>query len=394
MPLPSSPSLPSTADVVVIGGGIAGVAAAAHLAVDHSVVLVEAEAALAHHTTGRSAAQFLENYGGPINRMLTIASRAFFEHPPETATDVALLTPRPMLMVGGPAETNELDRAAVEGAELVPSIRRIDADETTAICPALETDHIAGGVLEPDAADIDVMALHQSFVRLARRHRAVVVRSAAVTGLAKAGAGWRVTTTAGSTSCAVVVNAAGAWVDRVAALGGIRPVGAMPLRRTAFTVDGPASASSWPLVYFADDSLYFKPEAGGQLLVSPSDETPDHPHDVRPAEIDIALALDRLNELTDLDVRHVRSSWAGLRTFVADRGPVIGADDEDPSLVWMAGQGGTGIQTAPAAGRLVASLVEGASVPDDLAALGLTAAAVSPARPGVTRVPAEGTAAR
>ncbi|MEM9034939.1 MAG: FAD-binding oxidoreductase [Actinomycetota bacterium] len=383
-------SLPPTADVVVIGGGIAGVSAAAHLAPARSVVLVEAEEGLARHTTGRSAAQFLENYGGRVNRLLSIGSRAFFEDPPAGTTDAPLLAPRPMLMVGGHAEAGTLDQLAAEGAELVPSIRRIGADEALEVCSSLRPELIAGGVLEPDAADIDVMALHQCFVRLAREHDATLATSAVVTGLIRTDEGWTVETGAGPIEAAVVVDAAGAWVDRVAGLAGIRPVGAMPLRRTAFIVHGPAESEDWPLVYAVDDSLYFKPEAGGQLLVSPADETPDEAHDARPEELDVALALDRLNELTTLDIRHVRTTWAGLRTFVADRQPVIGPDDADPSFVWMAGQGGTGIQTAPAAGRLLASLVVDGVVPEDLAALGLTVDDVSPARPTLRRAPAEG----
>lgn len=380
----------TTADAIVIGGGIAGMTAAAHLAAHRGVVVLEAEAALAHHTTGRSAAQYLENYGGEANRRLTLGSRPFFEAPPAGTTDAPLLTPRPFLAVGGDADLAALEQHAAEGAALVPSIRLVDRDEVLRRCPVLRHERIAAGVLEPDACDIDVMALHQCFVRLARRHDARIVTGAPVTGLERRGTTWRVEAGGGRFEAPVVVNAAGAWVDRVASSAGVEPVGAMPLRRTALTVRGPGESDGWPLVYVIDESLYFKPEAGGQLLVSPADEGPDEAGDARPHELDVALALDRLEEWTDLDVRHVRSSWAGLRTFVADRQPVIGFDDAAPGFFWLAGQGGTGIQTAPASGRLAASLILDGKVPDDLTALGLTAEAVAPHRATLSRTTAEG----
>lgn len=383
-------TLPATADVVVIGGGIAGVSAAAHLAPHRSVVLVEAEANLAHHTTGRSAAQYLENYGGPVNRALTLGSRAFFEAPPDGTTDAPLLTPRPFLAVGGPDDIEALESHAAEGAALVPSIHLVSGEEAVERCPVLRPDRVVAGVLEPDACDIDVMALHQCFVRLARRAGAELRTAAAVTSLVRAGSGWSVGTTDGEIGTEVVVNASGAWADRVAGLAGVRPVGASPLRRTAFTVSAPGASHEWPLVYVIDETLYFKPEAGGQVLVSPADETPDAAGDARPEELDVALAIDRLNALTTLDVRHVRSSWAGLRTFVADRDPVLGPDDAEPTFVWMVGQGGTGIQTAPASGRLLASLVVDGVVPDDLAALGLGVASVGAGRSTLMRQLAEG----
>ncbi|MEO1061895.1 MAG: FAD-binding oxidoreductase [Actinomycetota bacterium] len=382
----------STADVIVIGGGIAGVTAAAHLAPHRSVVVLEAESALAQHTTGRSAAQFLENYGGEANRRLSIGSRAFFEDPPEGTTDAPLLTPRPFLSIGDDAHLPALERHAAEGAAMVPSIRLVDRDEVLRHCPALRPARVAAGVLEPDACDIDVMALHQCFVRLARRHDARIVTGARVAGLARTGDTWVVEAGDERYEAPVVVDAAGSWADRVAASGGVDPVGAMPLRRTALTVRGPGDSDAWPLVYVIDESLYFKPEAGDQLLVSPADEAPSEALDARPEELDVALALDRLGEWTTLDVRHVRSSWAGLRTFVADRQPVIGFDPGAPGFFWLAGQGGTGIQTAPASGRLAASLILEGTVPDDLAALGLTAAEVAPDRPTLSRTPAEGRA--
>lgn len=382
----------TTVDVIVIGGGMAGVTAAAHLAPERDVALLEAETALAQHTTGRSAAQYLENYGGDVNRRLTIGSRAFFEAPPDGTTDAPLLTTRPFLAIGGEADRPALEQHATEGVELVPSIRLIDADEVRRLCPPLRSDRIAAGVLEPDACDIDVMALHQCFVRIARAHGTRIVTGAPVVAIERPGDRWIVDAGGERYAAPIVVDAAGSWVDRVAALAGVEPVGAMPLRRTAFTVGGPEGSGGWPLVYVIDESLYFKPEAGGQLLVSPADETPSDACDARAEELDVAIALDRLGEWTTLDVRHVRSSWAGLRTFVADRQPVIGFDDVVPGFFWMAGQGGTGIQTAPAAGRLAASLIVDGTVPADLAASGLMVESTAPDRPGLRRRRSEGAA--
>ena len=307
---------------------MAGMTAAAHLAPSRAVVLLEAEASLAHHTTGRSAAQYLENYGGAANRLLTIASRAFFEDPPEGTTEAPLLAERPFLAIGDETHLPELERTAADGAELVPSIRLVDRTDALELCPHLRPERVAAAVLEPEACDIDVMALHQCFVRLARRHDVEIATSAPVTSITRHADAWRIEAGAGRFEAPVVVNAAGACVDRVAALAGAAPVGAMPRRRTAFTVGGPEGSAGWPLVYVIDETLYFKPEAGGQLLVAPADETPGAARDARPEELDVAIALDRLREWTTLDVRHVRSSWAGLRTFVADRQPVIGFDDD------------------------------------------------------------------
>lgn len=379
-------------DVVVIGGGIAGVSAAAHLAPHRRVVLLEAEAALAHHTTGRSAAQFLETYGGPVNRLLTVASRQAFTAPPAGTTDGPLLTPRPLLAVGDESMLPALTDLALAGGSLVPDVRMVEREEALALCPALRPERVAAGVLEPGASDIDVMGLHQSFVRRVWRHDGEIVSSARVSGLDRVGGWWRVRTTDGDWRAPVVVNAAGAWADRLAALAGVRPVGVMPLRRTAFMVPGPERSRGWPLVNVVDETLYFKPESGAQLLVSPADEGPSEACDARVDELDVARALDRLEEMTTLGARHVRATWAGLRTFVADRRPVIGPDEEADGFVWMVGQGGAGIQTAPAAGRLVASLVLDGAVPGDLGTLGLRAEDVAPDRPTLRREVAEGRA--
>ena len=377
--------------VVVVGGGIAGVGVAAMLAAESGVevVLLEAEPTLARHTTGRSAAQFLETYGGPVNQRLTVASRGFFSSPPAGFADSPLLTRRPMLQVGGPDHVTGLTELVAAAQAIVPSVRLVDEAEARSICPALRPGAVAAGMFEPDAHDIDVPSLHQGFVRMLRRAGGTIRTSAPVTSLRRDGAVWRVgtgadtleadTLEADTLEADVVVVAAGAWADRVGALAGADPIGLVPMRRTAFTIPAPEGSDAWPLLYnLGDDEFYVKPEPGGQLLCSLADETPSEPCDARPEEADVALALDRIARLTTLDVRHVRTAWAGLRSFVGDRGPVLGPDPSVPGLFWSAGQGGTGIQTAPAAAAGLAALVLGRPLPPEVTALGLTAADLAP----------------
>jgi D-arginine dehydrogenase len=365
-------------DVVVVGGGIAGVSAAYHLATAGlDVVLVEAEAALAHHTTGRSAAQYLATYGGAVNQVLTVASRAFFDDPPAGLVDAPLLQPVPFLSIGGPDERAELAAAAAAAAAVVSSVRLLSAAEAVACCPVLRPELLGGAVLEPEAMDIDVMALHQGFVRGAVAAGALVRRSAPVVAIDRVAERWHVAVGAETLTADVVVNAAGAWGDRIAGLAGLEPLGLQPLRRTAFTTSVPVDTHGWPLVHPLDGTFYFKPEAGGQLLCSLADETPSEPCDARPEELDIALTIERVNTATTLAISTVRSSWAGLRTFAPDRNPVIGPEPSVPSFVWMVGQGGTGIQTAPAAGRALAALVLHGELPGELLAAGLTTSALA-----------------
>jgi D-arginine dehydrogenase len=368
-------------DVIVVGGGIAGVSAAYELASRVPVVLLEREAQLAHHTTGRSAAAYLETYGSPTVRRLTIASRNFFTEPPLELEAPELLAPRPLLWIGSETRRPVLQAMATAGQALVPSVRMIDSEEARSWCPVLRPEHAAAAMLEPDAMDIDVAALHQAYVRGLRQRGGEIVRSSPVIGLDRDDDGWLVRTTSTTLRADVIVDAAGAWADEVAAMAGIRPIGLQPLRRTAFTCPAPddVDARAWPLVADVDDRFYFKPE-GPQLLCSLADETPSPPCDAQPEETDVALAIERINEATTLELRHVRRAWAGLRSFVADRTPVVGMDPDVPGFCWLAGQGGYGIQTAPAMARATARLVLDRRLPDDLVEMGVTEADLSPAR--------------
>lgn len=357
---------------VVIGGGIAGASVAHELAERTSVELLEREPQLAHHTTGRSAAAYLETYGPTAVRRLTLASRAFLE---------PFLSSRPLLWIGAADRAGALADAADAGRSLVASVRLIDFDAALARCPVLRPILADVAVLEPDAMDIDVAALHQTYVQGMRARGGEIRRSSPVIAMERQGDAWIVTTPTDTHEADVVVNAAGAWCDEIAALAGVAPIGLRPLRRTAFTCPAPdgVDVRSWPLVADIDDRFYFKPE-GPQLLCSLADETLSPPCDATPEPLDVALAIERINESTTLELRHVRRAWAGLRSFVADRTPVVGFDAGAPGFFWLAGQGGYGIQTAPALARAAAGLALDGRLPDDLIELGITAGELSPER--------------
>ncbi len=377
----------NSADVIVIGGGIAGVSAAFQLAATHRVILLEREPQLAHHTTGRSAAVYIVNYGGPIAMRLTVASRQFFEAPPAALADHPLLEPRGLLMVGDESHRDAIEAMAAEGRELDPTIELVDGATARAMVPVLVGDAAVVGMYEPNGSTMDVMGLHQAYVRGAVGAGATFKRHRGAIGLERRGSGWRVTAaTEGSAletfDADTVVNAAGAWGDQVAAMAGVEPVGLAPMRRTAFTVGVDVDTSAWPFVHVdsSEGPCYFKPEAGGQLLCSPSDEVPSDPCDARPEEIDVAMAIDRINAATTLRIRSVATTWAGLRTFTPDRQPVLGMDDDVEGFCWMVGQGGTGITTSFASGQVIAAAVRDEPLPTALLDLGLDLGDLGPDR--------------
>ncbi|MGA7537697.1 MAG: FAD-dependent oxidoreductase [Steroidobacteraceae bacterium] len=369
----------SQPDILVIGGGIAGASAAAELARTHAVVLLEAEAAPGYHSTGRSAAVFSETYGNRAVRALTRASRDFFHHPPAQFSPYPLLKRRSWLHVASEAQASALESfLAMEDVAL--RVRRIGPQEVLALSPILKPEAAAaGGAYEREAADIDVDALHQGYLRLLRRRGGTVLTDAQVTALARSGGKWLLESTAGAFQAAVVINAAGAWADAVAMLAGIEPMRIEACRRTAVLVElaGEPISDAWPLTIDIEEAYYFKPDAG-LLLISPADETPVGPCDVQPEELDVAVAIARLEKATRTTVERVRRKWAGLRSFAPDRSPVIGFDEAAPGFFWLVGQGGYGIQTAPAAAALTAALVRDEARPPELASF--DPSEVSPAR--------------
>ena len=366
-------------DVAVVGGGIAGVSAACELAeTGRSVVLLEQEEQLAHHTTGRSAAIFLESYGPPTVRALTVASRADYDAAPERFGTPRLLEPRSALWIAPPSQLADLARLVAE----VPTLQTIDPAEAADRCPVLRRDRLASAAMELDASDIDVLALHQGYVRGLGEAGGTVVRSARVVALDRGDGGWQVRWAGSEVTATTVVLAAGAWGDELAGAAGAGPIGLRPLRRTIAVCRVPSEAEvdpGGPLVCDAAHTWYFKPE-GPNVLVSPADETPSPPCDARADEADVALGIERVNEATTLGLRSVLSSWAGLRTFAPDRVPVVGEDPRRSGLFWLVGQGGYGIQTAPAVARCLAGLVAGTGLPPDVTALGVSEAQLSPAR--------------
>ena len=253
-------------DFVVIGGGIAGVSAAAHLAPHGSVILVEMEAALAYHTTGRSAALFVVNYGAQGSRPLGLASQAFLENPPEGTTDSPLLTERGLLWIADKGQMSGLMEIAREGKESGVESEIVTSEQALDLVPVLDPRHVTSGLFEPSARDIDVAALQQTFVRIARRHDAEIRTSSPVTAIHRKGSGWVVEAGGQTITCGAIVNASGAWGDRVAALANIEPIGLQPMRRTAFMVPGSQEYALWPMVIDTEQRFYFKPD-GVQLLL-------------------------------------------------------------------------------------------------------------------------------
>ena len=368
-------------DFLVVGAGMAGASAAFWLAERGRVVVLEQEDVPGYHTTGRSAAMYMQTYGGPLTKGLAVTGRSFLTDPPSDFAASPLLSPREVLYVGRADQIDMLDRFYEENRRRVPTLARLDANQALEQPVPLREDYVAGAVLEPEAEEIDVAALHQGFLRGLRARGGTLMTEAAVTAFARARGLWHAETPAGAYCAPVVVNAAGAWCDAVAARAGVAPIGLQPKRRTAFIFDGPADGGvdGWPMVHDIDDAFYLKPDAG-RILGSPADETPSEPCDVYPEELDIAIGADRIMQATTLDIRHIRNKWAGLRSFVGDRQPVAGFDGAAEGFFWLAGQGGAGIMTAPALGMVTAALVTGEQLPPAVAAHGITAERLGPGR--------------
>ena len=371
----------NTADVLIVGGGIAGAGAAYELAAIASVIVLEREPQCGYHSTGRSAASYTENYGGAIIRRLAIASRPFLERPPAGFSDHPLLSPRGMITIARTDQLELLERQLKRARLLVESIEAIDVADAIARVPILRRDYVAGAFIEPHSMDLDVHGLHQGFLREAKARGARIVVNADTHAIGKNGELWTVTTPAGVFRAPLLINAAGAWADTIAVLAGARPLGLVPKRRTAFNIPAPPGMviREWPMVNDAGEEFYFKPDAG-QLFVSPADATPSEPMDAYHDDIDVAAGVERLERATTLNVQRVSRSWAGLRTFAADAEPVVGFDGGVEGFFWLAGHGGYGIKTSPALSRACVSLIRDRRLPDDLLQLGISASELSPKR--------------
>jgi D-arginine dehydrogenase len=356
-------------DIAIIGAGIAGASLAWALG-QHSggklkVALLEMESRPGYHTTGRSAAFWVESYGGPGVVPLSRASRDFFVNPP--ASFGPLLSHRPSLSLMPPGQPEALAALEADFVKGGTQYERWDAARLAASPAAalFRPEWLQAGLFEDDCYDIDVAALHQGYLKGVDGWKPVLVTDAEVTGLVQSAGRWQISSRAGAFTAGTVVNAAGAWADQLAGLAGAKPVGLTPLRRTmaVLRLASPPPADL-PVVFAASGDFYVKPD-GGRLWLSPHDETPDVPHDVRPDEMDLAVVIDRFEQASTATVTRLESSWAGLRTFAPDRVPVLGWDAAVPGLFWCAGQGGFGIQTAPAMAALGAALLLGEAPPLD-----------------------------
>jgi len=364
-------------DIIVIGAGIAGASAAAELAADASVVLMEMEPQPGYHATGRSAAYFAAAYGKKVVREFTGCCEGFFRQPPDGFSELELLRPRDCMFFGRADQEAQLRLLQQDNPALVP----IDSDQVLERVPIFAKGYLQAGLWERRGGDLDVDAILQGYLRLFRRRGGTLLSAHAANSLRRTGGHWQVSAAGTTCQAPVVVNAAGAWADRVASLAGLPALGIRPLRRTALTVAAPAGMDtrSWPNMIDADEAFYFKPEAG-HILISPADETPSEPCDAQPEDYDVAVGVDRFERATGLDIRQVVNRWAGLRTFAPDRVFVAGFDPRSEGFFWLAGQGGYGIQSAPALAQLTRYLVQGTEPDPAFAIVRDHVAAVAPDR--------------
>ena len=363
-------------DIAIIGAGIAGASLAAELSAHCSVVLIEGESQPGYHSTGRSAAFWDESYGGPDVQPLTTASGPFLANPPAGFHDGPLMHPRGALHLGTEADRARAMNMVADFQTSGVRIEEVGRTEVENYVPGLRADW-THGLWEPDCCDIDVSGLHGAYLKAAKRNRVILHCNAPLRKAVWRGGRWRIEAGSLTITADVVVNAAGAWADDVAKIAGLNAIGIQPYRRTIaqLTID-PAVPANLPLVIGLDGSFYFKPDSGGKLWLSPHDETAIDACDAAPEELDVAIAVDRLQQVVDWQVKRVEHKWAGLRSFAPDRLPVIGRDPANSAFFWLAGQGGFGIQTAPAVAQLAASLLTDAI----LAPAGIEAARYSPAR--------------
>ncbi len=369
-----------TTEFAVIGAGIAGASVAYELSATAPVVVLEREPHAGYHATGRSAALFSEIYGNTLVRALSRAGRRFLFEPPAGFTDGPLLVPRGVLYIANAGQRQSLEEFR-RAPDVARDTRELPAAEGLRMVPILRESSLAHCAYEPAAMDVEAHGLHQGYLRGLRARGGRVLTHSAVESVRRTAQGWSIVAGTATIEARVLINAAGAWADELAQLAGVRPIGIEPKRRTALLLRPPAglAVERWPMVIDIDETFYFKPDAG-KLLLSPADETPSAPCDAQPEDLDVAIAVDRFENATTVSVDRVTHSWAGLRTFVADRSPVAGFDPDDQAFFWLVGQGGYGFQTAPALSRVAAALALGREVDSDIREQGVAVEALSPAR--------------
>lgn len=373
-------------DFLIVGGGIAGLSAAARLVRHGKVVVVEAEEALGYHSSGRSVSFSHYGIGNAVVRGLTAWSRTFYEAQPEGFCDAPIARQMPTLYFATEASLNALIALRAEMANFTHAIEWIDDPaRIAALCPAIRTGGADGAIaalLDPTGLKLDADALLQSFARAVRAGGGEVLTGRRLVSAERSGGAWEVKSVQGEAwSAPILIDAAGSWGDHFARLAGVRPIGLQPKRRTIIVIDPPPGReiAGWPFIHSAAGDFYMLPEAG-RLLASPVDEVEDDPHDAQPEDYDVALAAHQVERYTDIAVTRIAHRWAGLRSFVADRTPTAGFDPEAPGFFWLVGQGGYGLQTAPAMAATVEALATGSAWPDGLAELGVTPERVRPER--------------
>lgn len=367
-------------DFLVIGAGVSGAAAASELAALGSTVLLEMEDQPGYHSSGRSAALYTPNYGPAPVRQICQAAGAFFNAPPPGFAEHPLLTPRGALTLSIDDPDGAMD-ALLKDAPPEHPIEEIPLARAKALCPLIRQEVFRRAIYEPGVMDMDAAAIHQGYLKGFKARGGRMALSAGVAALERSAGSWTAVTAGERFRAPVVVNAAGAWADRVGAMAGLRPIGLQPCLRTVILVEVPPEfcAPRQPVGEVVETWHYFKPEAG-RILASPGDETPVDPMDAYPDDMVIAELADYLERHTLIKVERVLRSWAGLRSFVADHCPVVGFDSGADGFFWLAGQGGYGIMMSPVLGRTTATLIKSARLPDDLRERGLTPADLAPAR--------------
>lgn len=380
-------------DAIVIGAGIAGTSVAYFMSNHAKVIVLERESQAGVHSTGRSAALFSESYGGEQVRALTRASRAFFERPPRGFVDNALLAPRGALVMGSREQSAQVESSYEAIRAFTPQMQLLDEQQMRSMVPVLEPQFAHLGLFEPGAADIDVNSLHQGFIRGLKQRGSRLECGVQIHSIEHSRGEWLLEVSMRGTQphtlrAPIIIDAAGAWADEIAALAGIVPLGLEPRRRSAFLFQPPEglNTAQWPFVTSVAEDFYFKPDAG-LLLGSPANADPVAPHDVQAEELDIAIAIDRIERATTMRIQQPMRPWAGLRSFVADGGLVGGFDPSARGFFWLAALGGYGIQTCAAMGEACAHIALGRALPAHLADAGLSAAML-----GVERIRSPGRA--